>query len=126
MDNIITWHLCAAIFAFLIGSSVAVGEDEHDHRAHMHHVHGASDAPTGVMGDHAHEAGEWMLSYRYMFMLMDGNRGRGGRKSTGDVLANFPVAPTEMFMEMHMFGVMLAAWTPAKILSSAPPTPARG
>ncbi len=26
------------------------------------------------MGDHAHKAGEWMLSYRYSFMKMDGNR----------------------------------------------------
>jgi len=31
-------------------------------------------APIGVMGDHTHEAGEWMLSYRYRLMFMDGNR----------------------------------------------------
>ena len=31
-------------------------------------------APIGVMGDHAHKAGEWMLFYRYGFMKMDGNR----------------------------------------------------
>ncbi|NBD18196.1 MAG: hypothetical protein GVY04_19270 [Cyanobacteria bacterium] len=27
-------------------------------------------APIGVMGDHVHGQGEWMLSYRYMFILM--------------------------------------------------------
>lgn len=31
-------------------------------------------APIGVMGDHTHKTGEWMFSYRYMQMHMDGNR----------------------------------------------------
>ncbi len=31
-------------------------------------------APIGVMGDHMHHKGEWMLSYRYMHMDMEGNR----------------------------------------------------
>jgi len=30
-------------------------------------------APIGVMGDHQHEAGEWMVSFRYMRMAMEGN-----------------------------------------------------
>lgn len=30
-------------------------------------------APTGVIGNHARKAGEWMLSYRYGFMKIDGN-----------------------------------------------------
>ncbi|MEQ8937882.1 MAG: hypothetical protein RLT30_04205, partial [Gammaproteobacteria bacterium] len=33
-----------------------------------------SHAPIGVMGDHMHSKGEWMLSYRYMYMEMAGNR----------------------------------------------------
>ena len=31
-------------------------------------------APIGVMGDHRHEAGEIMFSYRFMYMNMDGSR----------------------------------------------------
>ena len=31
-------------------------------------------APLGVMGDHMHGKGEWMASYRYMSMDMDGLR----------------------------------------------------
>ena len=31
-------------------------------------------APIGVMADHQHQKGEWMISYRYMGMAMDGNR----------------------------------------------------
>jgi hypothetical protein len=30
-------------------------------------------APIGVMADHYHEAGEFMFSYRYMSMSMQGN-----------------------------------------------------
>ena len=29
-------------------------------------------APISVMGDHTHGEGEWMLSYRYMTMDMEG------------------------------------------------------
>ena len=29
-------------------------------------------APISVMGDHMHEMGEWMVSYRYMSMEMEG------------------------------------------------------
>ena len=29
-------------------------------------------APISVMGDHMHEMGEWMVSYRYMSMDMEG------------------------------------------------------
>jgi len=75
--------------------------------AHAHpgaHTH----APIGVMGDHVHARGEWMLSYRYSRMEMDGNRDGTNRLSTTEVLRSFPVAPTDMDMEMHMFGVMYA------------------
>ena len=33
-----------------------------------------SHAPIGVMADHMHKSGEWMFSYRYMYMEMEGNR----------------------------------------------------
>ncbi len=65
-------------------------------------------APIGVMGDHVHHAGEWMLSYRFMFMRMADNRDGTDRLSTSDVLADFPVAPINMNMEMHMLSAMYA------------------
>lgn len=70
-----------------------------------------SHAPIGVMGDHMHKAGGWMLSYRYMRMRMDGNRNRTHDLSIDDVLAlpvNYAAVPKNMDMEMHMFGVMYA------------------
>jgi hypothetical protein len=65
-------------------------------------------APIGVMGDHTHKAGEVMLSYRYMNMNMHGNRDGTGDVSAQQVLDDFPIAPTDMTLEMHMFGAMYA------------------
>ena len=65
-------------------------------------------APIGVMGEHTHERGEWMLSYRFMRMRMDGNRNGAERLETSDVHRDFMVAPLDMTMTMHMAGIMYA------------------
>lgn len=66
-------------------------------------------APIGVMADHYHAAGEWMTSYRFMFMNMDGNRMGDDEMTVAQVAANgHPVVPTKMDMQMHMFGLMYA------------------
>lgn len=67
-----------------------------------------SHAPIGVMGDHTHDKGELMLSYRYMRMDMDGNRDGNNRVSAQEVLNDFLVTPLRMTMDMHMFGAMYA------------------
>ncbi len=73
--------------------------------SHVQHL-----APVGVMGDHLHEKGGLMASYRYMFMRMEQNFDGTSRISDSDVLADprFMVAPTDMDMEMHMLGFMYA------------------
>lgn len=63
-------------------------------------------APIGVMGDHRHKQGEWMVSYRYMRMDMDDNYIGSDEVSISDVHAEFPIAPTSMDMQMHMLGAM--------------------
>ena len=77
-------------------------------------------APIGVMTDHRHKKGEWMLSYRYMYMDMAGNRDGSDELSPEDIVttvanpfANPPmmpptlrVVPTDMPMQMHMIGGM--------------------
>lgn len=66
-----------------------------------------SHAPIGVMGDHTHKKGEWMFSYRYGTMHMDGNRDGSSRRSLQEVWSEpFGVTPIEMDMDMHMFGTM--------------------
>lgn len=70
-------------------------------------------APIGVMGDHIHHAGEWMFSYRFMYMNMAGNRNGSSEVSNASFLAppmpgRYVVAPLSMDMYMHMFGLMYA------------------
>lgn len=65
-------------------------------------------APIGVMGDHSHKKGEFMFSYRYMLMEMNGNRSGTNSISNAEVLQDFMVTPDKMTMQMHMFGGMYA------------------
>ena len=61
-----------------------------------------------VLGTHTHLAGEWMIGYKFMPMMMSGIRQGTTRRSTADVLQQYMVAPTSMRMEMHMLEVMRA------------------
>lgn len=77
-------------------------EYTHHHNHHQHHRY----APIGVMGDHPHQKGEWMVSYRFSEMQMAGNK-KGTKNISKDVILNdFMVAPLTMTMKMHMFGLM--------------------
>ncbi|XOV78739.1 MAG: transporter [Aestuariibacter sp.] len=81
-----------------------------------------SHAPIGVMGDHLHKDGEFMVSYRFMDMAMAGNLQGDNSISNDDIVttvanpyANPPmspptvrVVPQEMSMKMHMVGMMYA------------------
>jgi len=70
-----------------------------------------SHAPIGVMGDHRHEAGEVMLSYRYMTMTMEGSRIGTDPIADAEIVSpggGFMITPTRMPMTMHMFGAMFA------------------
>lgn len=109
---------CGAALCCVIVSTAtmvqAFAQNNHDHSR----VSAKDHAPIGVMGDHRHDKGEWMLSYRYSHMDMAGNR-----TGTDDIapetivttIANpnpgpafLRVVPTEMTMDMHMFGLMYA------------------
>jgi hypothetical protein len=68
-----------------------------------------SHAPIGVMGDHTHGAGEYMLSYRFMTMAMDGHRRGTQSLSAEDVFGlGYDIAAGDMTMDMHMIGMMHA------------------
>lgn len=79
-------------------------------------------APIGVMGDHTHKKGEWIVSYRFMQMDMAGNL-QGSNSLDADTIvttipnrfANPPmmpptlrVVPLKMTTTMHMTGLMYA------------------
>ncbi len=78
----------------------------HDHDAGRPDSH----APYGVMGEHTHKKGEVMLSYRFMRMEMNDNGVGSDTIADTEVFTThgFPVAPTRMTMDMHMFGAMYA------------------
>ena len=74
------------------------------------------------MGDHRHATGEIMLSYRFMRMEMSGSQIGTTEVSPLQIATTVPnrffgapmqpptlrVVPTEMTMDMHMFGAMYA------------------
>ena len=77
-------------------------------------------APIGVMGDHYHEQGEFMISIRHMKMFMNGNlNGTNNISDTeiielpnpyqmGNASTKLSVVPKDMAMDMTMLGVMYA------------------
>ena len=99
--------------------------DEHAHPEE--HGHGSAGtghedySPLGVMGNHAHRAGNAMFSYRYGIMEMNGNLNGSTAAGTQDILdAGFMMAPTSMRMEMHMLGAMYAASDSITLMAMLP------
>jgi len=65
-------------------------------------------APISVMGDHMHGKGEWMFSYRSMFMNMGNLKSGNEDVSFDNALTTYMVTPTKMPMYMHMLNAMYA------------------
>lgn len=101
---------------FLISVVIALAITESAFAASLPNEH----APIGVMGDHTHNKGEWMVSYRYSNMKMDGNRDGTGTVTTDAVHQNFMVAPLDMTMQMHMFGLMYGLSDDLTIMTMIP------
>ncbi|MEL6365525.1 MAG: transporter [Pseudomonadota bacterium] len=106
----------AAALAALFATAPARADHEDRAEAKDH-------APIGVMGDHRHKKGEFMLSYRFMRMRMgesligtDAVPAATIATTVPNRFANPPmspptlrVVPTDMAMDMHMVGAM---WAP--------------
>ena len=75
---------------------------------HDHHDHHRPDAyaPIGVMGDHVHTKGDFMVSVRYMGMGMNGNISGTDEVTNSNIHNMYMVAPQKMSMNMYMVGVM--------------------
>ncbi|MDN3594127.1 transporter [Zunongwangia endophytica] len=95
-----------AIACFFFGAALFAQNDNSSEKWTASRPDG--HAPIGVMGDHVHHKGEWMFSYRYMNMDMEGlNKGSDGI-SQESVLNDYMVSPVSMDMNMHMLGAMYA------------------
>ncbi|MDJ0597540.1 MAG: hypothetical protein QNJ37_01660 [Crocosphaera sp.] len=79
-----------------------------------------SHAPIAVMGEHIHSEGEIMVSYRYMLMEMEGSRVGTDDISDEKILEQFPVTPTRMTMQMHMFGMMYGVTSNLTLMAMLP------
>lgn len=104
-------------FLFAGASLLCAAMPVHAHEGDGGETNYASDhAPIGVMADHRHEQGEWMLSYRFMGMDMSGNRDGTNAISSDEIASTVPnsnappatlrIVPTDMPMQMHMIGGM--------------------
>ena len=83
--------------------------------------------PIGMMGEHTHEPGEVMFSYRFTHMFMEGTRyGTNNVSDAGVVMPRRPapsgyiVVPESMRMLMHMFGFMYG-WNETVTLTAMVP-----
>ena len=104
-------RLCAVVVGLFLGLSAPNITEADTTRAIEH-------GPIGVMGDHYHRAGEWMLSVRLMRMHMSGNQSGDNELSDAEVLlqpnapgrmpAVLSVVPQDMDMDMLMLGAMYA------------------
>ena len=119
-----TLILGAAMGVTLTAMPAFAGQNDHAHHAHQNHAYHdhtghehKAYAPITIMGDHAHKKGEWMVSYRFMRMHMEGNRNGKTSLSPLDISGDFAnvtgvgptslrIVPLEMDMDMHMLGAM--------------------
>jgi hypothetical protein len=94
-----------------------------DDSTHAHSsAHADSHGPIGVMGEHIHGKGGWMLSYRFMRMNMQDNLNGSNSIDPDTIVTTEPnrffsmagmpptlrIVPLDMTMDMHMLGLMYA------------------
>jgi hypothetical protein len=76
--------------------------------------------PQGVVGGMSPKQGAVMPVLQYMHMGMDGNRDGTSSVSTAEVLAQFPVAPLNMDVDMLMSGVMYGVTDDISVMAMIP------
>ena len=76
--------------------------------------------PVGVMGAMSPKEGTFMPSLQYMHMRMDGNRDGTDDVSTAEVLAEFPIAPLSMDVDMLMAGAMYGITDDISVMAMIP------
>jgi len=107
-----------AVAGAVFGATPALADDDHDGSSNG--INALDHAPIGVMGDHRHAQGEWMVSYRFMHMDMAGIQIGNGNVTPEQVATTVPnrfsgapgqpptlrIVPTSMRMDMHMASIM--------------------
>jgi hypothetical protein len=116
MKNIIL--VVVALAVTILSAKISADDSAHSHSTVRADTHG----PIGVMGEHVHGKGEWMLSYRFMTMNMQGNLKGSSTIDPDTIVTTEPnrffgmpgmpptlrIVPLDMTMDMHMLGMMYA------------------
>lgn len=109
-------------YKYLLAGAAALAPMLAAHTAQAHSVAADDHAPIGVMGDHAHKQGEFMLSARVVHMEMEGNQIGTDDASSDTIATTVPnrfaampmqpptlrVVPEAMRADMVMVGAMYA------------------
>ncbi len=102
--------LTLCLGAFVAGPSTALADSGHG-ATPLADTH----APAGVMFDHMHKAGEWMVGFRYAYTSASGDMLRGTKKASDQEIATKGCAPhtctmaeSDMAMNMYMLDIMYA------------------
>lgn len=117
MKSLLKAGSALAVAGAVFGATPAVADDDHEGSSG---VNALDHAPIGVMGDHRHSKGEWMVSYRFMHMDMAGIQIGNTDVTPEQVATSVPnrffgapgqpptlrIVPTGMRMDMHMAGIM--------------------
>src|ERR1022692_4874832 len=101
--NLKIFRILVLSFIFLSGINHAMAQDCSSSGAC---TCGQDLAPSGIMNDHLHNAGQWMVSYRYMRMNMANNISGSQPVSDNNVYNDYLMSPGKMNMDMHMLMVM--------------------
>jgi hypothetical protein len=111
-------HVMKFLLVLLSFYSLPLSADSNSHSTAASSARAIGHAPIGVMADHYHREGEYMISVRQGYMDMSGNLLNGDTISNSAILAmpnplgsmpaNLSVVPTEMQMQMTMVGAMYA------------------
>lgn len=113
MNSLLKAGCSLAVAACALASTPALADGDHG-------INSLDHAPIGVMGDHRHKKGEWMISYRFMHMDMEGIQIGTDSVTPEQVVTTVPniffgnpgqpptlrIVPTSMRMDMHMAGAM--------------------
>ncbi|MEM6480518.1 MAG: transporter [Pseudomonadota bacterium] len=117
-----------------LATTAALADSAHSGHSPDAAIRADGHAPIGVMGDHLHKRGEVMLSYRFMRMEMDGSRIGTSSVSPTEIATTVPnrffglpmqpptlrIVPTDMTMDMHMFGAMYAPTDRITLMAMVP------
>ena len=103
------WIFTIALFS--IGQQILLAQniaDTSDKITNWTSSRADGHAPMGVMADHVHHKGEFMFSYRLMYMEMKANLQGSSQISNTSIFEEYHVVPQSMQMQMHMLGMMFA------------------